>query len=120
MSQSEQRYKSLDIPAEDVTPAIVRDELLRCFESANREFLTILNQPINDEILKNQIRQFVAGSFNHCGASFENPTKQGIISAIGECKKNAETMMGPSGRDVIDHHYREMMKLVDKLPETFI
>jgi hypothetical protein len=35
--------------------------------------------------------------------------------AIEQCKHNAEAMMGPAGKDVIDHHYIEMMKLVDKL-----
>jgi hypothetical protein len=35
--------------------------------------------------------------------------------AIEQCKHNAEAMMGPAGKDVIDHHYIGMMKLVDKL-----
>jgi hypothetical protein len=115
--QQQKMYVAPDVSADELTPLVVRDELLRCFESANKEFLRILNQPVNDQVLKNQIRQFVTGSFSQCGASFENPTKEGIINAIGECKKNAEAMMGPSGREVIDHHYREMMKLVDKLPD---
>jgi hypothetical protein len=115
LSRSEQLYVAPDVPPEEVTPLLVRNELLTCFESANREFLKILHQPVDDTILKNQIKQFVAGSFSQCGASFDNPTKQGIINAIGECKKNAEAMMGPRGREVIDHHYREMMKLVEKL-----
>src|SRR6266702_1344478 len=50
-----------------------------------------------------------------CGASFTNPTKWGIITAIGECKTNAEKMMGPPGADIIKHHYEEMMKLVNRL-----
>jgi hypothetical protein len=114
MSQ-ETIYKAPDVPAEKVTPIFVRDELLRCFESANREFMKVLNQPITDEALKQQVRQFVNGVFQSCGVSIENPTKQGIVVAIEQCKKNAEGMMGEKGTAIIDHHYEEMMKLVNKL-----
>jgi hypothetical protein len=78
----------------------------------------VLNQPTDDAALKAQVRQFVAGSFQSCGASFEQPTKQGIISAINTCKSNAESMMGPTGAEIIRHHYDEMMKLVTKLPDS--
>jgi hypothetical protein len=37
------------------------------------------------------------------------------MTAISECKRNAEQMMGPQGASIIDHHYSEMMKLVDRL-----
>ena len=111
-------YKAPDVPKEQVTPTLVRDELLKCFESANKEFLHVLNRPTSDSELKAQVRQFVTGSFQSCGASFEHPTKQGIVSAINTCKANAESMMGPQGAGIIKHHYDEMMKLVTKLPET--
>jgi hypothetical protein len=39
------------------------------------------------------------------------------MTAINQCKSNAETMMGPKGADIINHHYSEMMKLVNRLPE---
>ncbi len=110
-------YIAPNVPASQVTTVLVRDELLRCFESANREFVNLLNQPVTDEALKTQVRQFVTGVFANCGVSFENPTKTGIVSAIAQCKSNAEAMMGPSGAAIIDHHYTEMMKLVNRLPE---
>jgi len=109
------QYKAPNIPIGKVTPTLVRDELLRCFESANKEFMHVLNQPTNDEALRAQVRQFVTGSFQSCGASFDQPTKEGIVSAIGQCKSNAEAMMGQKGADIIRHHYDEMMKLVVKL-----
>lgn len=109
-------YKAPDIPAEDVTPALVRDELLTCFESANREFSKVLNQPVGDEALKRQVREFVTSVFSSCGVSFDDPTKAGILTSIEACKKNAETMMGPKGSDIIKEHYEEMMKLLEKLP----
>jgi hypothetical protein len=112
------QYKAPDVPKGKVTPALVRDELLKCFESANTEFMHVLNQPTNDAEIKAQVRQFVAGSFQSCGASFDKPTKEGIVSAIGQCKANAEAMMGPKGASIIQHHYAEMMKLVDKLPPS--
>jgi len=108
-------YAAPDIPADRVTPELVRDELLKCFESANGEFARMLNQPVTDEQLKQQVKTFVEGVFSQCGVSYVSPTKNGILAAISECKRNAEQMMGPKGAGVIDHHYAEMMKLVGKL-----
>ena len=112
---SEYEYKAPDIPPEKITPQLVRDELLKCFESANKEFYKILNQPFEDEQLKKQVREFVSSVFQKCGVSFENPTKEGIIAAIEECKRNAEQMMGEKAANIIKHHYEEMMKLVNKM-----
>jgi hypothetical protein len=109
-------YVAPDVPASKLTGELVRDELLRCFESANKEFLTLLNQPFTDEGLKVQVKQFVEGVFQNCGVSYASPTKSGILTAIGQCKSNAEKMMGPQGSAIIQHHYDEMMKLVDRLP----
>jgi hypothetical protein len=111
-------YKAPDLPADEMTPVVVRDELLKCFESANKEFMNVLNQPTNDEALKAQVRQFVTGTFQSCGASFDKPTKDGIVTAIAQCRANAEAMMGEKGAEIIRHHYDEMMKLVNKLPQS--
>ncbi len=43
------------------------------------------------------------------------PHERGILVAISECKQNAEQMMGSRGTEVVEHHYGEMMKLVDRL-----
>jgi hypothetical protein len=110
-------YKAPDVPADKVTPVLVRDELLKCFESANKEFMEVLHQPATDAAIRAQVQQFVTGVFQNCGASFDHPTKAGIITAIGQCKTNAEAMMGPAGSGIIAHHYAEMIKLVDKLPD---
>lgn len=111
-----QSYTAPNVPQERITGEFVRDELLRCFESANKEFMTVLNQPFTDEGLKVQVKQFVEGVFQNCGVSYTAPTKTGILTAISQCKSNAEQMMGPQGADIIRHHYDEMMKLVNKLP----
>lgn len=111
-------YKAPDVPPEEVTPTFVRDELLRCFESANREFARLLDQPTTDDALRAQVQQFVKGVFQSCGVSFDNPSKDGIVSAINECKKNAEAMMGDQGADIIRHHYEEMIKLVGRLSDS--
>jgi len=81
----------------EVTTEFVRDELLRCFESANREFLEILGQPATEAQVREQVH--------------------GFVTAIEQCRANAEQMMGAPGADVIRHHYSEMMKLVRRLPE---
>ncbi len=110
-----QSYAAPDVPDDKVTPAFVRDELLKCFESANGEFAKILHQPVTDEQLRQQVKSFVEGVFSQCGVSYVSPTKDGIVTAIAECKRNAEQMMGSKGAAIIDHHYSEMMKLVDRL-----
>jgi hypothetical protein len=110
-------YKAPNIPADRVTPILVRDELLKCFESANTEFMEVLKQPVTDAAIKAQVNQFVTGVFQSCGVSFDHPNKAGILTAINQCKANAESMMGPAGADIIRHHYDEMIKLVDKLPD---
>jgi hypothetical protein len=110
-------YKSPDVPAEKVTPKFVRDELLTCLESANREFSKILNQPVTDDVLKQQVKQFVQSIFTSCGGNFENPSRESILLAITQCKANAEKMMGPQGVGIIRDHYDEMIKLVNKLPK---
>ena len=58
-------------------PILVRDELLKCFESANKEFMEVLHQPATDAAIKAQVQQFVTGVFQNCGVSFDNPTKAG-------------------------------------------
>ncbi len=112
-----QTYKAPNVPARRVTPDFVREELLRCFESANREFMKVLNRPVTDEALKQQVKQFVTQVFDQCGVSYASPTKQGILTAIEACKTNAEAMMGPKGSEIIEHHYEEMMRLVNRLPQ---
>ncbi len=108
-------YKAPEVPDDKVTPQFVRDQLLLCFESANKEFARLLNQKVSDSQLREQVINFVKTIFSSCGVSFDNPTKEGIISAIQQCKANAEKMMGNEGREIIEHHYNEMMKLVEKL-----
>ncbi len=111
-----QQYTAPSIPNDKVTPTLVRDELLKCFESANGEFAELMHQPVTDEQLRQQVKSFVQGVFSQCGVSYVSPTKEGILTAISQCKANAEQMMGTGGAEIIDHHYPEMMKLVDRLP----
>jgi hypothetical protein len=108
-------YKAPDVPDEKITPQFVRDQLLLCFESANKEFANLLNQNVSDSQLKEQVINFVKTVFSSCGVSFEDPTKEGITRAIEECKANAERMMGKQGSEIIEHHYKEMMKLVERM-----
>ncbi|MGP8124756.1 MAG: hypothetical protein ACLQEQ_02680 [Nitrososphaerales archaeon] len=109
------RYHVPQVNDSQVMPTFVRDQLLLCFESANREFAAALRQPVTDDQLKQQVRSFVELVFSQCGASYVSPTRAGIVETISECKNNAEKMMGSQGSGIIRHHYAEMMKLADKL-----
>jgi len=108
-------YRAPTVSDENVTPVFVRDELLKCFESANGEFAEVLHQPVSDEQLRQQVKGFVEGVFTQCGVSYVASTNEGIVTAISECKRNAEKMTGTQGSSIIEHHYAEMMKLVDRL-----
>ena len=108
-------YTAPEVPDGRITPVFVRDELLKCFESANGEFAELMHQPVTDEQLREQVKGFVEGVFSKCGVSYVSPTKEGILTAISQCRANAETMMGTQGAAIIEHHYSEMMKLVDRL-----
>lgn len=110
-------YHAPNVPDQAVTPEFVRDQLLLCFESANSQFAHLLNQPVTDEQLKQQVKSFVEGVFTQCGVSYVAPTKDGIETAISECRRNAEQMMGSKGTEIIEHHYSEMMKLVSRLKD---
>ena len=76
-------YKAPAIPASKITPQFVRNELLTCFESANREFARVLKQPVTEAAVKQQVRQFVTTVFSQCGVSFEKPTKEGQVHPAG-------------------------------------
>jgi hypothetical protein len=108
-------YAAPKVTDDEVSPIFVRDELLKCFESANGEFAALLHQPVTEEQLKQQVKSFVEGVFSSCGVSYVEPTKDGIVAAIAQCKSNAEQMMGTQGAPIIEHHYAEMMKLVNRL-----
>ncbi len=71
-------YKAPSVPADKITPILVRDELLKCFESANKEFMEVVHQPATNAAIRAQVNQFVTGVFQNCGTSFDNPTKAGI------------------------------------------
>jgi len=61
------------------------------------------------------MKGFKEGVFSRCGASHVSPTEERAITTISECRRNAEQMMGSQGAAIIEHHYSEMMKLVDRL-----
>ena len=66
-------YTAPNVPDAELTPSFVRDELLRCFESANQQFFKILGQPVTDEQLRAQVREFVTGVFQECGVQLRRP-----------------------------------------------
>src|SRR2546422_10577214 len=112
-----QTYKAPDVPSDRVTPEFVRDELLSCFESANRGFAMLLNQPVTDGQLNQQVKQFVESVFVNCGASYTDPTKEGILTAMNQCRTNAEKMIGPQSAATQQNQKQEYRKGADRLPQ---
>ena len=110
-------YIAREISDSEITPIFVRSELLRCLEITYSDLLNIMNLELEESVINDRVLQFVTMIFQDCNVSFEQPTKLGLLKAIDECKKRAELMMGPVGREVIDSLSQQMVKLVEKIPD---
>ena len=109
-------YIAPEISDSEITPIFVRSELLRCLEITYSDLLNIMNLDLEETVIRDRVLQFVTTIFQDCEVSFDQPTKLGLLKAIEECKRRAERMMGPVGREVIDSLSQQMMKLVEKIP----
>ncbi|MCH8022967.1 MAG: hypothetical protein IH932_04405 [Thaumarchaeota archaeon] len=106
-----------EISESNLTPIFVRSELLRCLENTYSNLLDIMNLDLEEAVIKDRVLRFVTMIFQDCDVSFDQPTKEGLFRTIEECKKRAELMMGPVGREVIDSLSQQMVKLVEKIPD---
>lgn len=109
-------------PEEKVTPTMVRDAIIECFYQAHQEVLQdmyvllkegkIKKRP--EEMGKEYIKQTIANYFIKVGGDFENPTKEHIMLVLEELREFAKGFRSP---DIINKHYGEIMKLVEKMNE---
>lgn len=105
-----------------VTPELVRDAIIECFYQAHQEVLKdmyillkegkIKEEP--EEMGKEYIKQTIANYFLKVGGNFESPTKEHIMLVLEELREFAKGFRSP---DVINKHYGEIMKLVEKMNE---
>lgn len=98
----------------------VREAIVRCFVQAHSE---VMDSYINDidknasaeeieEMKKVNVRQIIKKAFGDSGGDFDNPNKESIIGACGKLKEFAANFRN---QEMIQEHYKEIMKLVEKL-----
>ncbi len=94
----------------ELTPLMVRDAIVECFRQAHCEDtgVDILEGKINAVYCK----EIVQKAFADVGADFFEPSKEGILKAMRELSKFSAKFRDSR---VIEKHYNEIMKLVDKL-----
>jgi len=110
-------YTAPEVSDTTITPIFVRSELLRCLEVTYSDLLNLMNLELEETVVRDRVLQFVTVIFQDCNVSFDDPTKQGLLKAIDECKKRAVLMMGPVGLEVIDSLSQQMVQLVEKIPD---
>ena len=96
-------------PDQEITPLMVRDAIVKCFYKAHCADAQLaqekeMGQPYCQEIVKK--------AFADSGGDFEKPTKKSIMDSLEKLKEFAANFRNPS---IIEKHYSEIMKLVNRL-----
>ena len=102
-----------------VTPAMTREAIVCCFEKAHKEVIEKMNKNKEfssrrekESFEKLQIRLIIIDIFEEAGADFNNPTKQGIITALSKLREFGLKFRSP---EIVEKHYNEIMKIVNKM-----
>jgi len=106
----------VDPEKDPLTPIMVRDAMVECFYKAHCADSDLLEDE-NDasaDINRSYCQQIVRKAFADGGADFDQPTKDGLVKAIGGLKKFAANFRDPQ---IIKKHAGEIMSLVEKLPD---
>lgn len=106
--------------ADEVTPVVVRDEIIKCFVDAHDEILKSMSEFHDfkseaefDEAKKINIKFLIESKFRESGGDFNNPTKKDIMAVLDGLAEYASNFRQP---EIIKKHYGNMMELVSKLP----
>ena len=95
---------------EEVTPLKVRDAIVNCFLEAH---CTDTGIPADDkEANREYSRLIVKKAFSEFEGEFDRPSKESILKALEKLAEFSKNFRDPS---IIEKHYSEIMKLVDKL-----
>lgn len=113
-------YYGIDT-AKAITPMMVRDAILRCFEQAHlltaRETLKNFSKDFTEDdiikMAKANTEAVVRKAFKDTESDFWNPTKESLIKVIDYL---AEFSQPYRKEEIIQTHYREIMELIAKLP----
>lgn len=104
------------------TAADVRDAIVLCFTQAHKEVLDELKKYSKEKITpqeweemkKINVRQLIRGFFKKVGGDYDKPTKYSLLLVINELANFASNFRS---QKIIEKHYHEIQKLIDKLEE---
>ena len=105
-----------------VTPKLVRGAIIECFYQAHQKVLedmyTIFRKgkidDENSEIGRKYVQETIANYFIKVNGDFNKPTKESILAVMNELKTFS---IGFRSLEVIEKHYGEIMKLVEKMED---
>ena len=102
---------------EKITPENVRDEMVECFLSAQKECLSLaaesMHRQVTEEDLRKSVTVIIKGAFKEAEEDFDNPTKEALMKVM-EILKRKSAATGKEA-DIIQHHAGQMMDLLMKL-----
>lgn len=103
-----------------ITPLIVKDAIFKCFLEAHKEVLDMMKEyhqfESEEEFVKLKeldIEMLLKEKMRKSGGNYENPSKEDITNLCSELANFAKKFRNPK---IIEKHYKEIMKLVEKLP----
>jgi hypothetical protein len=99
----------------------VRDAMVRCFKQAHREVLEQttegdlnLSEEEKEKLKQLEVEILVRKFFESNQGNFDNPTKEYLLMVCRDLKEFSAHFKNPK---IVDRHYREMMRLIEKLPK---
>jgi len=100
-----------------VTNIEVRDELVKCYTEAHKEFMKrgaeLTGQDTSDEKIKEKVITMLHLAFKEANADFENPSKEDFANVMTVLQKQAKA----AGRDeeIIQKHTKQMLDMLGQL-----
>lgn len=99
-----------------VTPKMVRDAVILCFEKAHREIIDSYSHDLSGKELeyfrKMNVEGIVRKMFSDTGGDFDKPTKESLIKMLDALQDFASDFRRP---EIIRKHVSEIKILLGKL-----
>jgi hypothetical protein len=96
--------------SKNVTPLMVRDAILDCFNQAHCEDAGVGTD--DKESNKLYCQELVKKAFTDAEVDFDHPTKEGIMKVLEQLREFSKSFRNP---EIIKKHYESMAKIVEKL-----
>jgi len=106
-------------PDKEVTTVDARDALVECFTQAHAKELEMIKEYYSADseeeytkLKQLNVEMLIRSFFKKVGGDYEVPTKESLLSV---CEKLAEYAANFRTKKVIEEHYGEMVKLIERI-----